>query len=452
VALSHPERSEGSAVLISTDEAVRAAYSADVSGLVMHPEAVARPKTSDEVVEIIRQAASKKTPVTAAGSQTSTTGASITDRGILLSLRAMDRIIDVDVANRIAIVEPGVLLGDLNRSVATHGLHFAPDPTSMDDVTVGGAVACNASGARSLLYGTTRAHVRALHVVLANGNVVEVRRSGLEKNTAGYHFAQEPVDWFVGSEGTLGVIVRAEVTLTPLPERVIGLAIPCADETSALDLVVAIRESAELRPRCIEYFDEMSHQIARQKSGALLYVEDVGDPEKWVEFIEHQGAGNEDIAVFEGDTALRDARTFRHAVPATMNERGAARRGYGGRKVSTDWAVPYRSLASTIAEARRLVDEAGLSQPAIYGHAGNGHPHENFVAADADELHRIEGVVEATLRFVVEQGGTVAAEHGIGKLKRRWLCLRATELQLAAMRAMKRELDPDGLMAPGNIL
>jgi glycolate oxidase len=437
---------------ISTDEAVRAAYSADVSGLVMHPEAVARPTSTEDVVEVIREAAGRKTPVTPAGSQTSTTGASITDRGILLSMRAMDRLIDVDVANRVAVVEPGVLLGDLNRAVASHGLHFAPDPTSMDDVTVGGAVACNASGARSLLYGTTRAHVSALQIVLASGKIIEVRRSGLEKNTAGYHFAQEPVDWFVGSEGTLGVIVRAEVALTPLPDRVIGLAIPCADETTALALVVAIREAAELRPRCIEYFDEVSHQIARQKSGALLYVEDVGDPEKWVEFIDRQGATHDDIVVFEGDTALREARAFRHAVPATMNERGTARRAFGGRKVSTDWAVPYRSLARAIAEARRLIEEAGLPQPAIYGHAGNGHPHENFVAADADELHRIERVVEATLRYVVEQGGTVAAEHGIGKLKRRWLCLRATELQLAAMRAMKRELDPDGLLAPGNIL
>lgn len=438
--------------MISTDEAVRAAYSADVSGLVMHPEAVARPRSSDEVVEIIRKAGADRTPVTAAGNQTSTTGASITDRGILLSMRAMDRVIDLDVANRTAVVEPGVLLGDLNRAVAQHGLHFAPDPTSMDDVTVGGAVACNASGARSLLYGTTRSHVRALQVVLANGNLVDVRRSGLEKNTAGYHFAQEPVDWFVGSEGTLGVIVRAELVLTPLPERVIGLAIPCVDEATALELVVAIRESPDLRPRCIEYFDELSHQIARQKSGTLVYVEDVGDPEPWVEFIEQQNAAYEDIMVLEGETALRDARTFRHAVPATMNERGAARRAFGGRKVSTDWAVPYRALAAAIGEARRLVDDAGLEQPAIYGHAGNGHPHENFVAKDADELHRIEAVVEATLRYVVENGGTVAAEHGIGKLKRRWLCLRATELQLAAMRAMKHELDPNGLLAPGNIL
>jgi glycolate oxidase len=445
---------------LSSDEAVRKAYSADVSGLVMMPDAVARPKSPDEVAEIMARAAAEKTPVTAAGNQTSTTGASITDRGILLSLRAMDRIIDVDVANRRAVVEPGVLLGELNRVVAQHGLHFAPDPTSMDDVTVGGAIACNASGARSLLYGTTRAHVRALRLVMANGETVDVRRSGLEKNTAGYFVAQEPVDWFVGSEGTLGIVVRAELALVPLAERVLGLAIPCADEATALGLVIAIRESPDLHPRCIEYFDELSHQIARQRGGALVYVEDVSPAgeneapavEAWLALAEQQGADTDDIAVFDGDSALRDARQFRHAVPATMNERGAARRAEGGRKVSTDWAVAYRRLPEAIAEARRLVDAAGLPQPAIYGHAGNGHPHENFIAHDAGELERIEHVVETTLRHVVSMSGTVSAEHGIGKLKRRWLPLQASRMQIGAMTALKRELDPLGILAPGNIL
>jgi FAD/FMN-containing dehydrogenase len=438
--------------LLSTDEAVRKAYSADVSGLVMTPDAVARPRSVEEVIEVIRQSSAEKTPVTPAGSQTSTTGASIADHGVLLSMRAMDRVLDIDVPGRRAVVEPGVLLSDLNRALAPHALHFAPDPTSMDDVTVGGAIACNASGARSLLYGATRAHVAGMHVVLASGEMIEVRRSGLEKNTVGYALAQEPVDWFVGSEGTLGVIVRTELALVPLPEKVVGIAIACADEGAALRLVIAIRESAHLGPRCIEYFDEMSHQIARQRSGALVYVEDTGELDRWLEFLESTGLSAADVEVFEGDTALRDARRFRHAVPATMNERGAARRAGGGRKVSTDWAVPYRKLPEAIAMARRHVEAARVPQPAIYGHAGNGHPHENFIAGDAAELERIEGVVETTLREIVALGGTVAAEHGIGKLKRRWLSLQASPQQIAVMRAVKRELDPQGLLAPGNIL
>ncbi|HEU4996417.1 MAG TPA: FAD-binding oxidoreductase, partial [Gemmatimonadaceae bacterium] len=203
--------------MYSTDPDVRNSYSADVSGLVLVPEAVARPTSIAETRELLRQAGMDRMCVTPAGSQTSTTGASITDRGVLLSMRAMGRIIDVDAGTRRAIVEPGVLLGDLNRAVAEHGLRFAPDPTSEDDVTVGGGIACNASGARTLLYGPTRNHVRSLKIVRADGSLVTAGRSGLEKNTAGYAFAHDPVDWFIGSEGTLGVIVEAELSLVPLP-------------------------------------------------------------------------------------------------------------------------------------------------------------------------------------------------------------------------------------------
>jgi len=451
--------------LLSTDPDVRRAYAADVSGLVMLPDAVARPTSVDETREILRQASAERTPVTAAGGQTSTTGASISDKGVLLSMRAMNRIVDVDVPGQRAIVEPGVLLGELNRTLAANGLQFAPDPTSEQDVTIGGAIACNASGARTLLYGTTRVHVRSLTLALADGSVHTVGRTGLDKNTAGYAFAQDPVDWFIGSEGTLGIIVRAELALVPLPERVVGLGIPCRDEASALALVVAIRESPLLRPRCIEYFDAQALGIAREHSGrdfgkgatALVYVEDAGaaasDPalEEWLAIAEdHEAVGN--LMVFDGESALRDARAIRHSVPATMNERGSARRAHGGRKVSTDWAVPYRRLADAVAAARDIAERAGLEQPVIYGHAGNGHPHENFIARDADELHRTEAVVEATLKHVLALGGTVSAEHGIGKIKRRWLPLQATPMQIGVMRAVKRELDPLGILAPGNIL
>src|SRR5206468_8964223 len=171
--------------------------------------------------------------------QTSTTGASITDRGVLLSLRNLTEVADVDRQHLTIRVQAGVLLGDLKRRLAAEGFLFAPDPTSEDDVTVGGAIACNASGARSLLYGPTRSHVAALRVALADGSVHELRRSRLEKNTVGYLPVHEPVDWFIGSEGTLGVILEAELTLLPIPPTVTGLAIPFADENDALDFVVA---------------------------------------------------------------------------------------------------------------------------------------------------------------------------------------------------------------------
>jgi FAD/FMN-containing dehydrogenase len=301
-------------------------------------------------------------------------------------------------------------------------------------------------------------------VALASGEVVEVRRRPLEKNTVGYALAHDPVDWFVGSEGTLGVVVEAELALVPRPESVLGLAVPFPDENAALAFVVAAREGAHLAPRCLEFFDALAFGIVRDAAadpgwapdaGALVYLEDdSGDPplDAWLALAEAHGAPAADIRAFEGEGPLREARRLRHAVPAHMNERGSARRAHGGRKVSTDWAVPYRHLADTIRYARARAEEAGVPQAVIYGHAGNGHPHQNFIAHDAAELARIEAVVEATLRHVIELGGTVAAEHGVGKLKRKWVGLQLAPLQLGAMRALKRELDPHGLLSPGNVL
>jgi FAD/FMN-containing dehydrogenase len=135
-----------------------------------------------------------------------------------------------------------------------------------------------------------------------------------------------------------------------------------------------------------------------------------------------------------------------------MNERGGQHRHAGGRKISTDWAVPYRVLADAIAAARALATEAGVEQAVIYGHAGNGHPHQTFIARDSREVHTIEEVNERTQKLVIGMGGTVAAEHGIGKIKRRWLPFQMNQLQISMMTAVKRELDPLGILAPGNIL
>jgi FAD/FMN-containing dehydrogenase len=451
---------------IERDESVRRSFAADVSGLVLVPEGVARPVSVEEVVDVVRRAASERTPVTAAGGQTSTTGASITDRGLLLSLRALDRIIDIDTTAGTAHVQTGVGLGDLKRAAAAEGLLFAPDPTSEDDVTIGGAIACNASGARSLRYGATRAHVLGLKVVLASGDLLDVRRPGLEKNTAGYALAQDPVDWFVGSEGTLGIVVEAELALLPRPEQVTGLTIPFRSEGDALRFVVAARDSAGLAPRCLEYFDGGALAIARRSqrdegwlagAEAMVYAEETpaggAEPalDNWLALAERHGAATDDVLALESEAELRDARRFRHAVPAHMNERGASYRNAGGRKLSTDWAVPFRRLPDAIAEARALAARAGVEQAVIYGHAGSGHPHENFIARDAAERQAVEQVIEATLHYVVSIGGTVSAEHGIGKLKRRWLPLQSTPAQLGVMRAVKRELDPQGILAPGNI-
>lgn len=450
----------------SSDKSVREAYSADASGLYLVPELVGRPESVEEVVELVRQATADRTPVTCAGAQTSTTAASITDKGMLMSLRSLDRISAIDEETRTINVEPGALVGEIKRTAAAAGLLFAPDPTSEEESTIGGAIACNASGARTLKYGATRKHVQALKVVMASGEVMEFRRTNLEKNTVGYAFAHDPIDWFIGSEGTLGIVVEAELALLPLPAHVVGLGVFFRTEEAALSFVVAARESRIVAPRCIEYFDDQAIGIARAAAQggmlpdgalAMVYVEEeIGDDldstlGKWSDLIQSV-ATDFDPLVFDGEARLREARKIRHSIPSTMNERGTRHRDAGGRKVSTDWAVPYRKVAEAIRTARALAAQCGIEQPVIYGHAGNGHPHQNFTARDARELATIEEVVEQTLRHVLALGGTVAAEHGIGKIKRRWLPLQMNGLQIAMMTAVKRALDPLGILAPGNIL
>jgi FAD/FMN-containing dehydrogenase len=356
------------------------------------------------------------------------------------------------------------VLGDLNRAIAADGLAFAPDPTSDQECTIGGAIACNASGSRTLRYGPTRAHVTAMRVMLADGSIEEVRRRTHEKNTVGYSSLQDPVDWFVGSEGTLGVILEAEVNLITKPLRLAGFALPFSSEADALAFVVAARESG-LAPQCLEYFDDVSVGIVRKSSEvlqawapgarAMVYAEaptDGEDPpfDDWFELAERHHAAADDVQVFDGDAAILEARRLRHAVPAAMHERVAASLVAGGRRVSTDWAVPYRRAAEALAIARDSAHAFGV-EPVTYGHLGNGHPHQNFVALDPDHVERCEKSVELTLRQIVKMDGTFAAEHGVGKLKRRWLPLQLSSLQMRVMHSLKRELDPRGLLAPGNI-
>lgn len=453
-------------ITISRDEDVRLAFASDASGAYMVPEGVARPESTDEVREILRRASAEKLPVTPAGAQTSYVAGSITDRGIVLSVRKMDVIVDVDAARRSMRVQPGALLGDVKRAAAAQGLLFAPDPTSEEECSVGGAIACNASGARSLKYGATRRHVNGLTVALITGQVVELRRPRVEKNAVGFPAVQDPVDWFIGSEGILGVIVEAELALVPMPERVLGLGIPFASDAEALKFIVAARESRAVAPRCLEFLDERAFAIARDYTGratssatkAYVYAEQealAGEEiplDEWLALAESHAALADDMQVFESDAELREARRMRHAVPATLNERAAKFRDAGGRKVSTDWAVPYPRLAEALAISNEIADARGLTRPVTFGHAGNGHPHQHFLGRDPGELARIEQAVEDTLGRVLQMGGTVAAEHGIGKLKRRWIGLQLSPMQLGAMKALKSELDPQWLLSPGNVV
>jgi FAD/FMN-containing dehydrogenase len=192
----------------------------------------------------------------------------------------------------------------------------------------------------------------------------------------------------------------------------------------------------------------------------MIYVEDVPATDNdadnvldhWLGLSQSHNAIESDIRAYQSSVDLRDARVMRHAVPAAMNELGASYRSAGGRKVSTDWAVPYERLGEALEVSARAIEKHGAPTPVTYGHAGNGHPHQNFIAENAGSLARINSAVDETLRAVIAIGGTVSAEHGLGKLKKHWLSLQSSERQIGVMRALKNSLDPRGILAPGNIL
>jgi FAD/FMN-containing dehydrogenase len=455
----------------ATDLSVRQSYSEDASGLIGLPDAVARPAGEDEVAEIISWCAAHNVAATAQGLRSSTVGSPLAMGGVALSLERMDRIIDIDPERRLAVVEPGLNLGLLQRTLRQAGCFFPPDPTSENECTVGGVVSTNASGARTYVYGPTRPWVRSLRLVLGTGEITEISRSDTNKNTVGYFGFQNPVDLLVGSEGTLGVVTRVTLDLMPLPPGFVAAMAFFPSLEKALDFVQAAdrnrRTAGPVHPRCLELFDDGALDLIKPKAGALgipsaaraaIFFEEECRPENqeamlegWYRLIEaHDGLAGDTI-VATSEARHEELKRLRHELPATMNERGRAARKHGGLKIGTDWAVPLERVHEMVEEATRLARQEFGGFFIRYGHIGNGHPHFNMIADDAAALERARSVAHRMCLKAVELGGTVTAEHGIGKLKREYLRYQYPSWVLDAMRAVKKTLDPAGILAPGNI-
>ncbi len=456
---------------ITQDPEIRAAYAADVSGLSHIPDAVARPESEAEVADLLHLCADRRIAVTAQGLRSSTTGASVAFRGIVLSLEKLHRVLDIDPARRRAVAEPGVVTAEFKRQVAAAGLFYPPDPTSEEESTLGGNVACNASGSRTYRYGPTRRYVRGLRIVLAGGRITHVARIGANKNAAGYFGLQNPIDLWIGSEGTLGIITQLEVDLIEAPPAFFGAMAFFRDWRDAIGFVLrsdASRRRGELDPRCLEFFGEHALNLAAPAAerlripanarAAIFFEEEVapeaidGALERWHRAIEDAG-GLADETVIARTTAEQAAlRALRHAVPSTMQERGLAAAAGGGRRVSTDFAVPLHQLPTLMEEAFQLMETHFGGPTVAYGHVGNGHPHFNLLAEDPPSLQRAEETARRMAEVAMRLGGTLSAEHGIGKVKTHFYRDLYPEWMLSAMRGVKRALDPRGILAPGNLL
>ncbi len=440
-----------------TDPGVLDGYLSDASNLLGHAEALYRPRTAEQVAEVVADCQRRGVPLTVTARRTSTTGAPVPFGGVLLSTELLDRVhADDDV-------EGGVILGAYQAVVEGHGRFFPPDPTSRNECSVGGAIACNASGARTWKYGPTRPWIEAAEVVLPDGRVLWADRTTplpwvvpgwsepAVKTAAGYYPATNLLDLIIGSEGTLGVVTRARTRLIPLPEAVFAILAFFPTRATMLDFLDAARAADA---RCIEYYDRHSLDLIRGRlpdvpaadSALYLEIEHTGDPpfEPWFDRLTDAGALVDETIVATDDAGRARLVAVRHALPATVNEIVVRNQV---QKVGTDFAVPDAALGRML----EVYDQAGM--PSVcFGHMGNSHLHLNFLPRNQEELALARARYFEMAQEAVRLGGTVSAEHGIGRLKKAHLALMVPPAVLAGWRRMRDAADPNRIFGRGVLI
>jgi FAD/FMN-containing dehydrogenase len=437
-------------------------YLTDASGYRGAAERVFVPESEAEVADILREASATLTPVTIAGAGTGLTGGRVPHTGWVVSLERLRR---MEIHAGYAICGAGVLLRDLQAAAGPRQF-YAPDPTE-NGASIGGSIATNASGSRSFLYGATRRHVRALRVMLADGTTLELKRGDLNqkrqapfdvpvvpapattKNTAGYYLRPDIdyMDLFIGSEGTLGVVTEAELSLLPTPKELFTGVLFFESDEQALAAVDGWRPVPGLR--MLEYLDRASLDLLRPhfpeipgEARACVLIE--SENEAWLD--EFTGLESSWFATSASDRER--FRRFRHALPEAVNDL-VRRRGL--TKMGSDFAVPIARNREMLRIYRETLDQEFPGQYVIFGHIGDAHLHVNVLPASDGEWQRASVLMTEFARKAVDLGGTVSAEHGLGKRKRHLLEIQFTAAEIEKMKGVKRRLDPNWLLGPGTL-
>ena len=428
------------------------AYFSDASGYSGTAERAFHPASESEIAAILQEASATGTPVTIGGARTGLTGGSIPHSGWVISPGEIKLI---EIGEGRAVCGAGAALRDLQQAAAATGQLYPPDPTEWS-ATIGGTIATNASGSRSFLYGATRRSILALRVVLATGEVLALRRGDkppfelpaipgpdATKNTAGYFLRPEMdyLDLFIGSEGTLGVITQAELNLIPLSHDLFTGVVFFESDAEAIDAVDAWRLVPALR--MLEYLDAGSLDLLRPRFPAIpegahaaLLIERTGD-----DWVPEAGMDASWFAIGSRDRAR--FREFRHALPEAVND-WVRRRGL--RKMGSDFAVPVERNREMLQIYRDTLEQDFSGRYVIFGHIGDAHLHVNVLPANEAEWERAKELMTRFARRAVELGGTVSAEHGLGKSKRHFLEIQFTPAQIEQMKSVKRRLDPQWIL------
>ena len=442
--------------IVADDPETLTAHAGDKWFAAHPPEVVVFPRSTSDVSALLKFASKEKIPVTARGAGYGYVGSCVPVRGgIALSLIRMNRIKEINFADAIAVVEPGLLTAELKAAVRAKKLFYPPDPASMKECTIGGNVATNAGGPRCLKYGVTRNYVTGLEVVLANG---EILRSGgpVHKNKTGFNL----IGLFVGSEGMLGIVTEITLRLIPLPPARATLSAAFATMSQAAAAVQEIFAAGFL-PSSLEIADAFTLKAARENIGKAIVPSGnahlLVDLDGQEESVRHEAATIRELLAAKKPNALELAtgeadceklwdlrREFSNSLRAT-----------GLTKLNQDVVVPRGRIVDLVEFAEQLHAKHGFPI-ACFGHAGDGNIHINIMAdhynRDAKVREKVEVALDELFAQVLKWDGVITGEHGIGLAKKRWWPDATSEVSRNVHMALKRALDPDGILNPGKFL
>jgi glycolate dehydrogenase FAD-linked subunit len=440
---------------VAADEGALLAHSGDKWFATHRPDVVVFAQSTEQVSRLLGFASENKIPVTARGAGFGYVGGCVpVQGGIALSLARMNRIKEISFADAIAIVEPGVITGELQAAARAQKLFYPPDPASLHDCSIGGNVATNAGGPRCLKYGVTRHYIIGLEVVLASG---EVLRAGgrVHKNKTGFDL----IGLFVGSEGLLGVVTEITVRLLPLPPARATLSAAFATMEQAAAAVQAIFAAGFL-PSSLEIADHFTLEAARRDRGtaivpegnAHLLVDVDGQPES----VRSEADALRTLLESKTPNALAIATTEEGSEKlwALRREFSNSLRATGLTKLNEDIVVPRGRLVELIEFAGNLQARHGFPI-ATFGHAGDGNLHVNLMAAEYDDpavRAHVEKALDELFTQVLAWGGVITGEHGIGLAKKRWWPEATSAVNRALHTRLKQALDPAGILNPGKFL
>lgn len=442
--------------IVSTAEEVRTEFGMDRWHASAMPDAVVQARHRDDVVATLRFANEHSIPVTTRGAGVGYVGGCVPVKGgILLSVRKMDRILEINPADGVAVVEPGVILNDLQEAVREIGWYYPPDPASLKECSVGGTIATNAGGPRCVKYGVTRHYILGLEVILPNGEVLETG-GRCHKNKTGLDL----IGMFVGSEGLLGVVTKATLRLIPHPEARAMITATFGEFEEAAEAVQAILNSG-WQPSGLEITDGFTLKAAREYLGADTLPE--GNAHLIVELDGRKDTILQDLSALRnlieslGAISVEEAadKAGCEATWQLRREFSYSLRATGLIKLNEDIVVPRSKLVDLVKFARKLEADTGIPV-ACFGHAGDGNIHTNLMVAnyDTDDAAKAKAdeALDQLFTWIIENDGKITGEHGVGLAKKRWFSDAVTPVAGEVHRQLKATLDPNGILNPGKFI